>query len=242
MNTLSSIYFWLAGITLTVILYFRSLWTIFRHPEDSKRLHVQYQFIWWSNALIGMSKRWELKVTGLENIDKNKVYVIVANHESIADIFVMYKTGIQFKWVSKEDLFRIPFLGWSGTLAKYIELERGDFSSIKKVYRTAAQWIRDGVSVAFFPEGTRSRTGEMGEFQNGAFKLAIKEKVPVLPIAIVGTRDVIPSGGRQISAKKVNPSFNILPPIDTAGLSMGDFDKLRDMAFNAIKDSRSVNR
>lgn len=242
MDTIRSIYFWAMGMFLTVLLYLRSLWAVIVYPDDKKRLRVHEQWQWWGNALVGLGRRWELKITGLENIDKNRTYVIVANHESIADILIMYKTGLQFKWVSKEDLFRVPFLGWAGTLARYIELERGDFSSIKKIYREAAMWLKDGVSVAFFPEGTRSRTGEMGEFQNGAFKLAIKEKAPVLPIAIVGTRDVVPSGGRQFNPGKVKPSFNILRPVETGGFSQGDFGKLRDIVRHAIEEGRAANR
>lgn len=91
---------------------------------------------------------------------------------------------MQFKWVAKASLFKVPFIGWSLGLAKHIRLSRGNFSSIKKVYRQAASWLKEGMSVLFFPEGTRSANDEMGQFQNGAFKLAIKEKVPILPVAI----------------------------------------------------------
>ncbi len=136
--------------------------------------------------------------------------------------------------MAKESLFRIPFLGWSMSLVKHIKLERGDFSSIKKVYREAAELLRQDMSVLFFPEGTRSETGEMKEFQNGAFKLAIKEKCPVLPIAISGTRDAIPKYGRHVSTK-VFCALKALPAIDTAELGPGDFEQLKNEVRSKIE-------
>jgi 1-acyl-sn-glycerol-3-phosphate acyltransferase len=108
-------------------------------------------------------------------------------------------------------------------------LKRGDFSSIKKVYREASDWLHKGITVLFFPEGTRSDNVEMGEFQNGAFKLAIKEKVPVLPIRIQGTRDAIPKGSWRFTTK-VSCLIKVLPPIDTSVFAPGDYNQLRDLA------------
>jgi len=170
---------------------------------------------------------WKMSISGLENIDRKKTYVIVANHQSLADIIVLYQIKTQFKWVAKESLFKLPFVGWCLSLTKHIKLERGDFSSIKKIYHEAAQWLRADMSVLFFPEGTRSETNEMNEFQNGAFKLAIKEKKPVLPIRLTGTRDAIPKGGWQFSTK-IYCTLKVLPPVYTSGLGPGDFEKLKN--------------
>jgi 1-acyl-sn-glycerol-3-phosphate acyltransferase len=208
---------WLVMLFFTVVLY----------PFDKQRKVAHAQCYWWSDILLYSNPYWKMKISGLENIDKNKTYVIVANHLSLADIIVLYQIKSQFKWVAKESLFRIPVLGWCMSLAKHIKLERGDFSSIKKVYREAAEWLKKDMSVLFFPEGTRSETGEMGEFQNGAFKLAIKEKRAVLPIMINGTRDAIPKGGRQFSTK-IFCTLRVFPAIETSSLGAGDFDKLKD--------------
>jgi len=91
------------------------------------------------------------------------------------------------------------------------------------------------MSVLFFPEGTRSETGEVGEFQNGAFKLAIKEKVPVLPILISGTRDAIPKGGRRFSTK-IFCTLRVFPAVETSSLGQGDFDRLKDEIRSKIVD------
>ena len=120
------------------------------------------------------------------------------------------------------------------TLAKHIRLERGDFSSIKTVYREAAVWLRRGMSVLFFPEGTRSETGHMREFQNGAFKLAIREAMPVLPIAIRGTGKAIPKGSWLFS-DMITGSITVLPAIETSQFKPADFSILRDMARQAIE-------
>jgi 1-acyl-sn-glycerol-3-phosphate acyltransferase len=219
---------WAFGALLTVVLYFAMLFfVIILYPFDKKRKVAHAQCYWWSDILLRLDPNWTTDVSGLENIDKNKTYVIVANHQSMADIIVLYQTKTQFKWVAKESLFKIPFLGWCMSLAKHVKLERGKFASIKKVYRQAAEWLRQDVSVLFFPEGTRSDTDEMNEFQNGAFKLAIKEKRPILPILIQGTRDAIPKHGKQFS-DKINCALRVLPAIETSALGPGDFEKLRD--------------
>lgn len=233
MNTkvLKSSLIWAGSGTLTVLLYFVMLaCVVISYPFDNKKRRlVHAQCFWWSDALISMNPFWKVKVSGLENIDHKKTYVIVANHQSLADIVVMYQTRMQFKWVAKDSLFKVPVLGWELSLARHIRLERGDFSSIKQIYRQAAEWLRSGMSVLFFPEGTRSENRDMKDFQNGAFKLAIKEKVPVLPIYLHGTGDCIPKGSRVFSSI-AECRVKILPAIDTTLFTPADFEKLRDMA------------
>jgi len=227
---------WAFGGFMTFILYLAMLFfTILLYPFDKQRKVAHAQCYWWSDILLCSNPYWKMKISGLENIDKKKTYVIVANHQSLADIIVLYQIRSQFKWVAKESLFGIPVLGWCMSLAKHIKLERGDFSSIKKIYREAAEWLRAGMSVLFFPEGTRSETGEVGEFQNGAFKLAIKEKRPILPIMINGTRDAIPKGGRQFSTK-IFCTLRVFPAVETASLGPGDFDRLKDEIRSKIVD------
>jgi 1-acyl-sn-glycerol-3-phosphate acyltransferase len=221
---------------MTFILYLAMLFfTIVLYPFDKQRKVPHAQCYWWSDILLYSNPFWKMKIIGLENIDKKRTYVITANHQSLADIIVLYQIRSQFKWVAKESLFRVPVLGWCMSLARHIKLERGDFSSIKKIYREAAQWLKKDMSVLFFPEGTRSETGEVGEFQNGAFKLAIKEKVPVLPIMISGTRGAIPKGGRQFSTK-IFCTLRVFPAVETASLGPGDFDRLKDEIRSRIVD------
>lgn len=226
---------WIYGALLTVILYFAMLFfTIILYPFDKKRKVAHAQCYWWSDLLVRLGSICKMDISGLENIDKNKTYVIVANHQSLADIIVLYQMKAQFKWVAKESLFKVPFLGWCMSLAKHIKLDRGNLASIKKVYREAAEWLRNGMSVLFFPEGTRSETDTMNEFQNGAFKLAIREKKPVLPVRIKGTRDAIPKHGRQF-AEKIHCILRVLPAVDTSGYGPGDFEKLKDLVRSQLE-------
>lgn len=229
MRLLKSIWIWIVGASLTILLFFVMLFlSIILYPFDKKRKVVHAQCFWWADAVIALNPYWDLRVSGLENIDKLKTYVIVSNHQSMADIIVMYKTKMQFKWVAKRSLFKMPFVGWNLSLAKHIKLSRGDFSSIKKVYREAVLWLRKDISVVFFPEGTRSETGEMRDFQNGAFKLAIKEHVPILPISIEGTGDAIPKGS-WLFKTRVPCSLKVLPPIETTDFQPKDFDSLKNL-------------
>ena len=229
-QAIQSILIWIVGAALILILFFAMAFlSIILYPFDRKRKIVHAQCFWWADAVIALNPYWKVKVSGLENIDPHKTYVVVANHQSLADIVLMYKTKMQFKWVAKDTLFKVPVLGWNMQLARHIKLERGDFSSIKKVYREAAEWLRNGVSVLFFPEGTRSDNNGMGEFQNGAFKLAIKEKVPILPIMIRGTENASPKGSWRFTTK-ISCEIKVLPGIDTSGFPAYDFARLRDLA------------
>ena len=236
MNAFLSLFFWVACVFLLALLYLVMLvLLVFTFPFDKQRKILHRQCFWWSSAVIGLSPFWKVKVNGLEHIDPKRTYVIVANHQSLADIVVLYQIRAQFKWVAKKSLFNVPFLGWCLGLCKHISLKRNDRASIRDVYREAIEYIRSGMSVLFFPEGTRSETNEMNSFQNGAFKLAISEKVPVLPIAISGTRDAIPKGGWVMSSK-VFCNLSVLEPIETAPLEHSDFQKLSETVRSRIAE------
>ena len=235
MRAVISILFWIIGIILTVILWLAVLIsTILFYPFDKKRKIGHWHTFWWAELIIRMNPFWRLEITGEKNMNKNTPYVIIANHQSLGDIIVAYKIRTQFKWVAKESLFKLPFLGWIMSLIKHIRITRGKFGSIKQVYKEAAIWLRNGISVIFFPEGTRSETDSMREFQNGAFKLAIKEKKAILPVAIVGTRQAIPKGSWVFKAN-VKGKVKILPPVDTAPYKPGDFALLRDRVRGIIE-------
>ena len=237
MKAIISIGIWIGSILLTILLYFVVLvLTILFFPFDKKKKVTHAQCFWWSDAIIGLNPFWNVKVKGLENIDSKKTYVIIANHQSMADIVALYQTKMQFKWVAKASLFKVPFMGWCLSLIRHIKLTRGDFSSIKEIYHQASRWLQKDMSVLFFPEGTRSSSDEMGEFQNGAFKFAIKEKKPILPICLKGTHAAIPRGS-WIFRTKVAVTITVLPEIATAGFGPGDFAQLRDDVRSKIAEA-----
>jgi 1-acyl-sn-glycerol-3-phosphate acyltransferase len=236
LNIFLSLFFWVACVLLLAILYLVMLvLLVFTFPFDKQKKILHRQCFWWSSAIIGLNPYWKVKVSGLEHIDPKRTYVIAANHQSLADIVVLFQIRTQFKWVAKESLFSIPFLGWCLGLCEHISLKRKDHGSVRSVYREAIDYLRSGMSVLFFPEGTRSETNEMNPFQSGAFKLAISEKVPVLPIAISGTRDAIPKGGWVMSSK-VFCELTVLEPIETAHLPHSDFAKLSELVRSRIAE------
>ncbi len=235
-KVIPSLAIWAVAVALTVLVYLTMLLVIALFPFDKMRKRAHAQCFWWARSIVTLNPYWNVIVSGLENIDKRKTYIIVANHQSLADIIIVYLTRMQFKWVAKESLFNVPFVGWCMSLAKHIKLERGDFGSIKKAYREAAHWLKAGMSVLFFPEGTRSDNGEIKDFQNGAFKLAIKEKIPVLPISIKGTGAAIPKG-TWLFHTKMPVTIKVLPPIDVLVLAPADFARLRDMARLSLESA-----
>ena len=242
MKAIISIGIWLGSGLLTILLFFVVfILNILLFPFDKKNKITHAQCFWWSDALVGLNPYWSVKVSGLENIEHKKTYVIISNHQSMADIVVLYQTKMQFKWVAKASLFKVPFIGWCLGLIKHIKLLRGDFASIKEIYHQASQWLQKDMSVLFFPEGTRSTTDRMNEFQNGAFKLAIKEKKPILPICLIGTREAIPKGS-WIFRTKVSVKLIVLPVVETDGFGPGDFSLLRDTIREKIETASLNNK
>ena len=240
MGLLISLLIWMAGGLITVATFLVSLVLsiiLFPFPFREKMVHAQC--FWWSDAIIALNPYWAISIKGLENIDPSKTYVIAANHQSLADIVIIYQTRMYFKWVAKEELLKVPFIGGLLWVNKHIIVSRGDFGSTKEVYRRAAEYLKRGTSMLFFPEGTRSSTDQMGEFQNGAFKLAIKEGKSVLPVFIGGTREAIPKGG-FIFKTKVSGRLVVLPPIDTSSLKIADYAALRGLVRGKLQNVASA--
>lgn len=151
-----------------------------------------------------------IEITGKENLPpKDQAWVIVANHESMFDIFILYFLHVQFRWLSKKEVFKAPVMGQSMKWCGYVPVERGNPASHTAAMEASADWIRRGVPMVFFPEGTRSDTNELRPFKLGAFRLAEETGVPILPIAIKGTRDILPKGAMLPKAARVH--LKVLP-------------------------------
>jgi len=242
MRFIISILIWVVGGVITAAAFLSSLIIkIMPFPIPGREKLVHAQCFWWSDALTALNPYWKLKVEGLENIDHSKTYVVVANHQSLADIIIIYQTHMYFKWVAKKELLKLPFIGGLLWVNDHILVSREEYGSIKEVYKKAAERLKSGVSMLFFPEGTRSDTDGMGEFKNGAFKLAIKEAKPILPIFIGGTREAIPKGG-WVFKTKVLGRLVVLPPIDVTGLKTADFARLRDLVRGQLESVASGDR
>jgi 1-acyl-sn-glycerol-3-phosphate acyltransferase len=191
---------------------------------------------WFRRLGVAMTKAnpaWQLRLTGQPVQDPRRPYVVVSNHQSMADIPLISHLPWEMKWVGKVELFRVPFTGWMMKLAGDIPVDRKDPRSGAKMLLRAHKVLQKKCSVMFFPEGTRSRDGKVGRFIDGAFHLAIKAQVPVLPLALEGSYDCLPKKS-WIFGKPAQISLKVLPPVDTAGLTSEDIASLRDRVRGAI--------
>jgi 1-acyl-sn-glycerol-3-phosphate acyltransferase len=179
------------GISSFFFFLFSTLIYLVTYPFD-KRLALLHQFTcFWSTSYLWISPLWKLEVRGKDKIDKNQTYIYVSNHQSIVDIMAAFSLFTHFKWVSRGEIFRIPFIGWNMYLNRYVRLKRGKKSNTRRLYRACEKHLTRGSSVYIFPEGARSSSPEPRSFREGAFVLAKRHKLPILPIAILGTRDAL---------------------------------------------------
>lgn len=183
---------------------------------------------------------WQFSVEGEAppDIDR-RGYVVVANHASLADPFLLSFLPWDMRWVAKEELFRMPVLGWLMRLGGDVPLRRTSKSSAKEMAAACAETLARGLSVMIFPEGTRSKDGTLRPFKDGAFRLAIETQSPVLPVAVSGTRDCLPNGALAIG--RATAKARILSPISTAGMTLDDLPRLRDQARAQIEASLSAS-
>lgn len=218
---LFSLYLWTVVASVTALISILILVSFPLTLVDPSRRWAHRLSTLWGILLLRINPFWKLRIVGAEHIRKGKSYVLVANHASLSDIVCLFALRHQFKWLAKKSLFRIPLLGWSMSAIGYIPLERGKHGSIRTSYQEALDWLGRNVSILIFPEGTRSRTGEMGHFKSGAFRLAIESGRAIVPIVLAGTHQVL-SKGKAAFGKLGTAYLSILSPIETKGLAMGE--------------------
>lgn len=176
---------------------------------------------------------WKFHVEGERPADiDHRAYVVIANHESTADPFLLSWLPWDMRWVAKEELFKPPMVGWAMRWGGDIPLRRGHGDSVRTMMAECERALAAGISVMMFPEGTRSKDGSLLNFKDGAFSLAIRAKVPVLPVAIAGTRAMRPKNSKWFG--KATAGARILAPVPTEGLSEADVPALRDRCRDVI--------
>lgn len=185
---------------------------------------------------VKLNPLWRFDVTGQLIRDPRRPYVAVSNHESYADIFLISHLPWEMKWMSKETMFRIPGFGWMMRMAGDIEIRRGERTSVVQAMQEARDRLAKRVSVMMFPEGTRSRDGELLPFKDGAFRLAIEAQAPILPLVVAGTRDCMAKGTFRFQPARAR--VKVLPPIETTGMTMDDMAALRERTRGVIAEAR----
>ena len=229
-------------IICTVMLIVSAVAFLLAYPFDKQRKVVHEL----SRALVYMfvmlPPLWKRRIEGLENIDKNKPYVIVINHQSMVDVMMLYLVPMIFRWVSKREVYRIPFIGRFLMLHGDIAIDRKQGSkAMRMVMEQGKMWLDRGVSVAMFPEGTRSKDGEIHRFKAGAFALAKDAGVAILPVIMDGSSSMIkPSKMMNWRNEFI---IKVLPAISAEQVAATDQNELmeqtREMMVEALAQIRN---
>jgi 1-acyl-sn-glycerol-3-phosphate acyltransferase len=191
-----SLAFWAFIVVSSALLFPVALavWAV-TAPLDRRRRAQHLFTCFWASLYSWLNPLWRVRVEGRERIRPDRTYVMVANHQSFLDILVLFRLFRHFKWVSKAEMFRIPCIGWNMVLNRYVKLRRGSPESIARMMAACERHLADGSSVMIFPEGTRSEDGRLRSFKHGAFTLAQRARVPLLPIVVEGTAHALPKHG-----------------------------------------------
>ena len=235
MDAILNLWAWISSIAL-VILSTPIMFVLFclTAPFDKGRYAAGRFLRIVGITAVQINPLWDFKTIGPYITDPRRPYVVVSNHESYADIFLISHLPWEMKWMSKETMFNIPCFGWMMRMAGDIRLVREDKRSAVNALAAAHDRLAKQVSVMIFPEGTRTRDGSLGEFKDGAFRLAIEKGCPVLPIVVDGTRTALEADDWRMNA--THAEVRILEPIETTGMTRDDIEALRDRVRTLIAD------
>jgi 1-acyl-sn-glycerol-3-phosphate acyltransferase len=195
-----------------------------------------------SYFLVRLMPIWKITIEGREKCSASPTWIVISNHQSIIDILLINSLRIRYKWVSKIENLKLPVLGWYLRMADYITVNRGNEDSKVEMLDKSYRFLKNGTSVALFPEGTRSLNGEIGFYKRGAFQLALLAGIPILPVLIDGTGDILPKHGilpgtgYDLHVRVLDPVF-----VKDFGTDLPDELALRisEMMKNELKKLRS---
>jgi 1-acyl-sn-glycerol-3-phosphate acyltransferase len=227
-----SVSFW-AFLALTCPLFFAGavlVWLV-TLPFDRRRVALHLYSSAWAAFYVYLCPLWRLRVRHRDRLPWRGPAVLVANHASLVDILVLFALFRPFKFVSKQEIFRVPVIGWNMRLNGYVPLVRGSGGSVRRMMELCDAHLAAGSPLMIFPEGRRTSDGALQPFKNGAFDLAVRHAVPVYPIVVHGTRRALPREG-FVLREHVRARVEVLPPLYPADFP--DADALRDAAREAI--------
>jgi 1-acyl-sn-glycerol-3-phosphate acyltransferase len=238
-QSILSVWAWLV-LVLCILLWFPTLVIVrlVTIPFDRPGYITGYLFRRIGPVMATLNPLWRFRYGGRMPANPRRPFVVVSNHESFADILLISHLPWEMKWLSKAELFRIPVMGWMMWLVGDVPVKRGFGPSALEAMERCRRILQQRISVMIFPEGTRSRTSELLPFKDGAFRLAIEAGVPVLPLAVSGTRDALPKHdwrfGRSVAEVRV------LEPVETAGLTLADIPALKAQVREMIVRERDA--
>lgn len=233
---LKSVVIWM-GVGLLVLAWLPLMGLRRLADRDAARYGTGRLFRKLGLAMSRLNPYWNISISGRMDIDDRRPYVMVCNHLSQADIPLISNLPWEMKWVAKKELFSLPVVGWMMRLAGDIPVDRSALNRKSATLDRAGETLDRRCSVIFFPEGTRSRDGGMNRFATGAFELAIRRQVPILPMVIDGTQNCLPKKSWKFGSAR-NIRLQILDPVSTEGLSPSreNILELRDRVRARIRD------
>jgi len=224
MQLFTSILIWIAIIFL-ILFWLPWLLLIRMFDRDPVRYRTGRMFRRMGLLISKINPNWNVHIEGAAKINDRKPYVIVSNHLSNADIPVISNLPWEMKWVAKKELFKLPVLGWMMKMAGDISVDRKSLQKRAGVFKKCKYYLDRNISVMFFPEGTRSRNGKLNRFAPGAFDLAMRENVPILPLVLDGTQGCLPKNSWKFK-KNVYVKLKVLDPVSPGNLSVNNADDL----------------
>jgi 1-acyl-sn-glycerol-3-phosphate acyltransferase len=231
---LFSIYYWIWFILVSLV--FGSIatlaWMATAWWDPRRRLNNAVTW-YWARAFLWGSPFWRVKVTGLEKIDNNRPTLLVANHLSSFDIYLIFCLKRHFHWISKRSNLWVPVLGWNMYYCRTVFLDRDSPRDVLKMVKESIALLREGGSLMIFPEGERSLTGHLQPFLGGAFTIAKKAHVPIQTIALTGTDQVL-----KRHQAILNPfgtmTATVLDPIPVEVVNAKSTEELSEMVWNQM--------
>ncbi len=191
----------------------------------------------WAQKIL-RAARCPVRLVGVEGVDPDAPQILVSNHESWFDVFALHASlPGRLRFVAKKELEKIPIFGTAFVACGHVTVDRGDRgSAIESLARAATKINSDSSSIVVFPEGTRSPTGDLRRFKKGAFVLAIQAQVPIVPVAVIGTRDIMPKGAWTVKPGPIE--IRIGEPIPVEEMAHQDRDQLLNRAYEHVADLR----
>jgi 1-acyl-sn-glycerol-3-phosphate acyltransferase len=226
---------WIWTASAMLILFWTPLLGVVRlFDHEPRRLRTGRWFRKLGRALAAVNP-WRIHISGGENLHSDQVYVVVSNHQSLADIPVISHLKLDTKWLAKAELFRLPLVGWMLRMAGDVPVERSDRRKRAQASLRCARYLRQRCSVVFFPEGTRSPDTQVQPFNEGPFRLAIRERVPILPLVVDGSAAALPRHS-WIFGKTQDIYLRILEAVSVDGWDIKQVAALRDAVRQRIVD------
>ena len=239
---LTILYYLVCLVAATVLFVASFIALVVCYPFDKKRVVVHTLSKWITDVVFGLPIFMKREVIGLENIDPKKAYVMVLNHNSMVDIMSIYNLPLVFKWVSKKEVYRIPIVGQLLFAHGDIVINRASTKeAMQLVHTRGLEWLKKGACVSIFPEGTRSKDGEILNFKSGAFILAKEAGVPILPIVLDGTNTMVRNGWLMNWRNKI--TIRVLPPVSAEDVQNRDIkDVMAEVRENMVETLAEIRK